>query len=86
MGLFERFLSLWVALCIVTGVFLGSVVPEVFRLFASIEYAGVNVPVAIFIWVMIFPMVNGFMSQLTTRVIINPFGRCPTPLIEEKST
>ena len=56
MGLFERYLSLWVALCIATGVVLGSVVPEVFRLFASIEYAGVNVPVAIFIWVMIFPM------------------------------
>ncbi len=76
MGLFERFLSLWVALCIVTGVFLGSVVPEVFRLFASIEYAGVNVPVAIFIWVMIFPM----MVQVDFSSI-NGVGRRPKGLI-----
>ncbi|MAV74859.1 MAG: arsenical-resistance protein [Halieaceae bacterium MED-G27] len=76
MGLFERFLSLWVALCIVTGVFLGSVVPEVFRLFASIEYAGVNVPVAIFIWVMIFPM----MVQVDFSSI-NGVGHRPKGLI-----
>ena len=88
MGLFERFLSLWVALCIVTGVFLGSVVPEVFRLFASIEYAGVNVPVAIFIWVMIFPMMvqvdfssikgvghrpKGLIITLVVNWLIKPF-------------
>jgi|TARA_E500000178_G_scaffold10901_1_gene10682 ACR3 family arsenite transporter len=76
LGLFERFLSLWVALCIVTGVFLGSVVPEVFRLFASIEYAGVNVPVAIFIWVMIFPM----MVQVDFSSI-NGVGHRPKGLI-----
>ena len=88
MGLFERYLSLWVALCITTGVFLGSVVPEVFRLFASIEYAGVNVPVAIFIWVMIFPMMvqvdfssikgvghrpKGLIITLVVNWLIKPF-------------
>ena len=88
MGLFERYLSLWVALCIATGVFLGSVVPEVFRLFASIEYAGVNVPVAIFIWVMIFPMMvqvdfssirgvghrpKGLIITLVVNWLIKPF-------------
>ena len=59
-----------------TGVFLGSVVPEVFRLFASIEYAGVNVPVAIFIWVMIFPM----MVQVDFSSI-NGVGHRPKGLI-----
>lgn len=88
MGLFERYLSLWVALCIVTGVVLGSAVPDIFRLFASIEYAGVNVPVAIFIWVMIFPMMvqvdfssikgvghrpKGLIITLVVNWLIKPF-------------
>ena len=53
---FERFLSLWVALCIVGGVVLGQVVPGVAQTVASIEFAQVNLPVGILIWVMIIPM------------------------------
>lgn len=56
MGLFERFLTLWVGLCIATGVLLGNLVPELFQWFAALEVAHVNIPVAIFIWVMIYPM------------------------------
>jgi len=56
MGLFERFLTLWVGLCIVAGLLLGNLVPELFQRFASLEVAHVNIPVAIFIWVMIYPM------------------------------
>ncbi|HEB26983.1 MAG TPA: ACR3 family arsenite efflux transporter [Porticoccus sp.] len=56
MGLFERYLSLWVALCIVAGVFLGNVVPSAFALIAGIEFAHVNLVVAVLIWVMIYPM------------------------------
>lgn len=56
MGLFERFLTLWVGLCIVAGVLLGNLVPELFQWFAALEVAHVNIPVAIFIWVMIYPM------------------------------
>jgi ACR3 family arsenite transporter len=56
MGLFERYLSLWVALCIATGVGLGVVLPALFQGVAAIEYASVNLVVAIFIWVMIYPM------------------------------
>jgi arsenite transporter len=56
MGFFERFLSLWVVLCIATGVGLGIFIPSVFQIIASIEYGKVNVAVAIFIWVMIYPM------------------------------
>jgi ACR3 family arsenite transporter len=56
MGLFERYLSIWVALGIATGVGLGLVVPPVFQAVAAMEYAQVNLVVAVFIWVMIYPM------------------------------
>ncbi|WP_105101434.1 ACR3 family arsenite efflux transporter [Microbulbifer pacificus] len=56
MGLFERYLSVWVALCIVAGVLLGTLFPGLFHWFAAMEVAHVNIPVAIFIWLMIYPM------------------------------
>jgi len=56
MGIFERYLTIWVGLCIVAGVLLGNLVPGAFELIASLEYAHVNLVVAIFIWVMIYPM------------------------------
>ena len=56
MGLFERYLSLWIGLCIVAGVLLGNLLPEFFELVAGFEYAHVNLVVAVFIWVMIYPM------------------------------
>ena len=56
MGVFERFLSLWVTLGILAGVGLGLVSPGAFRIVASLEFAHVNLVVAGFIWVMIFPM------------------------------
>ena len=56
MSVFERFLTLWVALCIVAGVALGHVVPGVFHAIGAIEFAKVNLPVALLIWLMIVPM------------------------------
>ncbi|MBB5185750.1 ACR3 family arsenite transporter [Zhongshania antarctica] len=56
MGLFERYLSVWVALSIVVGVVLGQVFPTLFSLVASLEIAHVNLVVAVLIWVMIYPM------------------------------
>jgi ACR3 family arsenite transporter len=56
MGLFERYLSVWVALCITTGVLFGNVFPELFSLVARLEWAHVNLVVAVLIWVMIYPM------------------------------
>ncbi|MGO4395703.1 ACR3 family arsenite efflux transporter [Variovorax sp. M-6] len=55
-GFFERYLTVWVALCIVAGVTLGQLMPGVFRGIASLEVAKVNVPVGVLIWVMIIPM------------------------------
>jgi len=56
MSLFERYLTVWVFLCIVVGITLGQAFPEAFRLVGSIEIANVNLPVGILIWVMIIPM------------------------------
>ena len=56
MGLFERFLSVWVAIAIVIGIALGQFLPAVPETLARFEYANVSVPVAILIWAMIFPM------------------------------
>ncbi len=56
MGIFERFLSLWVALAIAVGVGLGLVVPGVFQAIAAFEWANVNLVVAVLIWLMVYPM------------------------------
>ncbi|GAC10372.1 ACR3 family arsenite efflux transporter [Paraglaciecola chathamensis] len=56
MGLFERYLSVWVAVSIAAGVILGSFFPDVFAVVAGFEYAHVNLVVAVLIWLMIYPM------------------------------
>ena len=56
MSVFERYLSLWVALCIVVGVVLGQFMPAVFEQLGAMEVAQVNLPVGLLIWVMIVPM------------------------------
>jgi ACR3 family arsenite transporter len=56
MSTFERYLTLWVALCIVAGIALGHVMPGVFQLIGGAEIAKVNLPVAVLIWLMIVPM------------------------------
>ncbi len=56
MNIFERYLSLWVFLCIVIGIALGQFFPMPFHAIASIEFARVNLPVGLLIWVMIIPM------------------------------
>mgnify|MGYP000517629361 CR=1 FL=1 len=68
MNLFERYLTLWVALCIVLGVALGQWLPGVFQAVARLEVAQVNLPVGVLIWVMIIPMLVkvdfGSLSQV----------------------
>ncbi|MGN6306194.1 MAG: ACR3 family arsenite efflux transporter [Mesorhizobium sp.] len=56
MSSFERYLTLWVALCIVAGIALGHVMPGVFRAIGAAEIAKVNLPVAVLIWLMVIPM------------------------------
>jgi ACR3 family arsenite transporter len=56
MNLFERYLTVWVFLCIILGVLLGQFMPGVFHALAALEIAKVNVPVGVLVWVMIIPM------------------------------
>lgn len=88
MGLFERYLTLWVALGIGAGVGLGLVAPAAFRFIAGLEVAHVNLVVAVFIWVMIYPMMiqidwhavkgvgkkpRGLVLTLVVNWLIKPF-------------
>ena len=88
MGLFERYLSLWVALCIAAGVILGNLAPGAFALVADLEIAHVNLIVALLIWVMIYPMMvqidfssikdvgkrpRGLVLTLVINWLIKPF-------------
>ncbi|MDM0019146.1 ACR3 family arsenite efflux transporter [Variovorax saccharolyticus] len=70
-GFFERYLTVWVALCIVAGIALGQVLPGLSQAVASLEVAKVNVPVGILIWVMIIPMLLkidfGALGQVTSH-------------------
>ena len=56
MNVFERYLTLWVFLCIVAGVVLGQILPGLFQAIGRMEFARVNIPVGLLIWVMIIPM------------------------------
>jgi ACR3 family arsenite transporter len=56
MGIFGRYLTLWVALCIAAGVMIGMVIPAIPETLSRFEYAKVSIPVAILIWLMIYPM------------------------------
>ncbi|MGM0858784.1 MAG: ACR3 family arsenite efflux transporter [Pseudomonadota bacterium] len=69
MGLFERYLSLWVALAIVAGILLGQLVPAVPETLSRFEVAQVSIPIAVLIWAMIFPMMAqiDFTSLLGVR-------------------
>lgn len=75
MGLFERYLTVWVGLGIVAGVALGLAVPGLFQAVAALEFAHVNLVVAVFIWVMIYPM----MIQIDWAAI-RDVGRRPQGL------
>jgi ACR3 family arsenite transporter len=88
MGVFERFLTVWVALGIAAGAALGLIMPAAFEWVAAMEYAQVNLVVAVFIWVMIYPMMiqidwaavkdvrkkpQGLMLTLVVNWLIKPF-------------
>lgn len=88
MGFFERYLSVWVGLCIVAGVGLGYTMPGVFASIAALEYAHVNLVVAVLIWLMIYPMMvqidfasikdvgkkpKGLVLTLVVNWLIKPF-------------
>ena len=88
MSAFERYLTIWVALCIVAGIALGQMMPGLFETLAGIEYASVNLVVAVLIWAMVYPMMiavdfgslhrikdqpKGLVITLVVNWLIKPF-------------
>lgn len=78
---FERNLSIWIALAIVGGIVLGEIIPGVFRVLASMEYAHINLPVAVLIWAMIYPMMIGVDPSSILKVAEQPRGLVITLLV-----
>jgi ACR3 family arsenite transporter len=74
MSAFERYLSVWVALCIVAGIVLGQLAPGVFEFLASLEYASVNLPIALLIWAMVYPMMVAVDFGSLSKVADEPRG------------
>ncbi|MBS8260901.1 arsenical-resistance protein [Roseibium polysiphoniae] len=81
LGVFERYLSVWVALCIAAGVILGLVAPGLFSVIAGLEYANVNIVVAVFIWLMIYPMMVNVDFASLKDVGRKPKGLCITLVV-----
>lgn len=81
MPFFERYLSVWVALAIAAGVGLGVAMPGVFEAVAGFEYAHVNLAVAVFIWVMVYPMMIQIDFTAIKKVGQNPRGLLLTLVI-----
>jgi len=72
MNIFERYLTIWVFICIVVGIFLGQLFPDSFQAIGRIEFAQVNIPVGFLIWVMIIPMLVkvdfGALNQMKQHI------------------
>ncbi len=81
LGLFGRYLSLWVGLCILVGVGLGYGFPALFQLVAGLEYANVNFVVAVLIWVMIYPMMTQVDFSSLKNLGQRPRGLCITLVV-----
>jgi ACR3 family arsenite transporter len=89
MGIFERFLTFWVALCIIAGIFLGQAIPSAFRVLGEATVSQVNIPVAVLVWLMIVPMLlkidlaalgqvgrhwRGIASTVGVNWLVKPFS------------
>lgn len=88
MGIFERYLSVWIFLAILGGIILGNAFPGLFALVAAAEFASVNLAIAVLVWAMVYPMMvgvdpkslkyvpqqpKGLIITLTVNWLIKPF-------------
>jgi ACR3 family arsenite transporter len=81
MGIFERYLSVWVGLAIIAGIGLGLGLPDVFQWVAGLEVANVNLPIAVLIWLMIYPMMTQIDFTAVRDVSRQPQGLILTLVI-----
>ena len=81
MSVFERYLSLWIALAMAAGIALGSLAPGVIELIAAAEVANVNLVVAVLIWAMVYPMMIGVDPSNLRDVVKQPKGLAITLVV-----
>ena len=74
MSFFERYLTIWVGLCILVGIAVGKFFPDVFFLLSQLEYASVNILIAVLIWAMVYPMMVAVDLKSLHRVAEQPKG------------
>ncbi len=74
MGFFQKYLTIWVALCMIIGVLIGKFIPSFPAFFNQFEYAKVSIPTAILIWIMIYPMMMKVDFESVKNVGKNPKG------------
>lgn len=73
-GFFQRYLTIWVAICMVVGVLIGKFIPEIPEFLGKFEYANISIPTAILIWVMIYPMMMKVDFQSVKNIRKSPKG------------
>jgi ACR3 family arsenite transporter len=73
-GFFEKYLTVWVALCMVAGILIGKFVPAIPEFLGKLEYAQVSIPVAVLIWLMVYPMMMKVDFKSVKHVGENPKG------------
>lgn len=71
---FQRYLTVWVLLCMAAGILIGHLIPEVPEALGRMEIAGISIPIAILIWIMIYPMMIKVDFQSVKEVGKNPKG------------
>jgi ACR3 family arsenite transporter len=81
MGFFERYLTIWVGLCIVVGIVIGKISGDSIKILSDLNISTVNVPVAILVWLMIYPMMVQIDFSSITKVGSNPKGLALTLII-----
>ena len=73
-GFFEKYLTVWVLLCMAAGILIGKFLPGIPAVLEKLQYAGQNLPIAVLIWIMIFPMMMKIDFQSIMNVRKNPSG------------
>ena len=81
MGFFERYLTVWVGLCIIVGIVIGQLAGDSIKVLSDLNISTVNVPVAILVWLMIYPMMVQIDFSSITKVGSNPKGLALTLII-----
>ena len=78
---FDRYLSIWVALCIIAGIAVGKLLPQIPEFLGKLEYANVSIPIAILIWIMIFPMMLKIDFSSVVNAVKMPKGLSITLIV-----